>query len=487
MDETAYVDVWYRSLWLAPHPHHTSHNEGDPNPQLSTPTLSDDSKLVDPVTELVVRHHGSSPDAEVKRLSEHADNFTQDMEGVRVLMGKRSWHAAVVLTGRLLKMHQDSPSLKHTHGNPCTETPWHTPYTLQLWLCRAIALCKLRQNQEALHELESFGTEQLDGADLYFEYYPKTYGNKKGSMVPFSLRVLHAELPFLLGDTQLALDRLQSLLHTCQTIIEQIESQKLDQWLDVVPSKEDLQEALTLWREREVRVLYCIGNRLAALKDYLGAMTVYNRILARQPRNAALLWGMGRMQLQLGDVRAAEELFTRAEQLLGSPAEKSPDALINRGLAAVQSGRFEKALDLFRSAADVSSSAPPSVVRRRTLSGEGEPKDGSSGSSRRSSYAEAVTSPAVAKRSGRTEAVNNLAICSQYLGRLGEALKILEHLLQADTTWNVDDNLIFNLCTLYELESQKSTEKKEALIKIIAQHASDDFDPENLKLQPSVR
>lgn len=39
-----------------------------------------------------------------------------------------------------------------------------------------------------------------------------------GSMVPFSMRVLHAELPQYLGKPQESLDRLHSMRTVCQTV-----------------------------------------------------------------------------------------------------------------------------------------------------------------------------------------------------------------------------------------------------------------------------
>ncbi len=42
--------------------------------------------------------------------------------------------------------------------------------------------------------------------------------------------------------------------------------------------------------------------------------------------------------------------------------------------------------------------------------------------------------------------------------------------------------VVFNLCTLYDLESDSSGVKKKALLAIISQFSSDDFDTSGIKV-----
>jgi hypothetical protein len=42
--------------------------------------------------------------------------------------------------------------------------------------------------------------------------------------------------------------------------------------------------------------------------------------------------------------------------------------------------------------------------------------------------------------------------------------------------------VVSNLCTLYDLESDNSAQKKKGLLAIIAQFASDDFDTSTVKV-----
>ncbi|KAL4576928.1 hypothetical protein LXL04_013029 [Taraxacum kok-saghyz] len=73
----------------------------------------------------------------------------------------------------------------------------------------AIALTKLRRFSEAVAELDLVDK----GLDIYrYETYPHHYPNRHGSMAPFVLRWLHAELPSRLGKRQETLDRFYLLL-----------------------------------------------------------------------------------------------------------------------------------------------------------------------------------------------------------------------------------------------------------------------------------
>lgn len=115
---------------------------------------------------------------------------------VLALFKRGSWRAVLnEVTLPVLTAHGQGPA---TEGDE-TQRPdvQHTELTLQMWLYRAIALWKLGQYTAAMSELNSFGS--FDQVDLLFESYPDVHHGKKGSMVPFSLRLIRAELPSRLG------------------------------------------------------------------------------------------------------------------------------------------------------------------------------------------------------------------------------------------------------------------------------------------------
>ncbi len=70
-------------------------------------------------------------------------------------------------------------------------------------------LVKLHLYSQAEGECQAFGN--MDQPDLYYEYYPDKYPGRRGSMVPYDFRVLHAEMPQYLGNSQDSLDRVYYL------------------------------------------------------------------------------------------------------------------------------------------------------------------------------------------------------------------------------------------------------------------------------------
>lgn len=74
---------------------------------------------------------------------------------------------------------------------------------------------------------------------------------------------------------------------------------------------------------------------------------------------------------------------------------------------------------------------------------------------------------------------NNQAVCQLYTGALTAAAAKLAESHESST---LHENVVFNLCTLYELQSSAAAAKKKALVPVIAEAATDAFDPKCLKL-----
>lgn len=73
-------------------------------------------------------------------------------------------------------------------------------------------------------------------------------------------------------------------------------------------------------------------------------------------------------------------------------------------------------------------------------------------------------------------------MCLLYLGRLKESLGQLEGLVQQDPAFYLHESVLFNLTTMYELESSRSTQKKQALLEAVACREGDSFNTQCLKL-----
>ena len=81
---------------------------------------------------------------------------------------------------------------------------------------------KLKFFKEADQELAQF--ENFDLAEFYYDSHPESYPNRKGSMVPFGLRVLAAELKQFLAKSDECVTGLTRLLD----IVNQVINNNLD-------------------------------------------------------------------------------------------------------------------------------------------------------------------------------------------------------------------------------------------------------------------
>lgn len=89
---------------------------------------------------------------------------------------------------------------------------------LRLRWFRITALLKLREHKAAEHEMSLLG--DLRGQQWQYERYPALFTGKKGSMIPFSLSLLHAMMPACAGDHSSAQQRLYALLTTIQARLD---------------------------------------------------------------------------------------------------------------------------------------------------------------------------------------------------------------------------------------------------------------------------
>ncbi|KAA8494583.1 hypothetical protein FVE85_2824 [Porphyridium purpureum] len=80
-------------------------------------------------------------------------------------------------------------------------------------------------------------------------------------------------------------------------------------------------------------------------------------------------------------------------------------------------------------------------------------------------------------------AANNVAVCLVHMGLVGDAIERLEEELRVHTDLALDEGLIFNLCTFYELRfPQNCTEKKKVLAKLSGRLARHGFNAKSITL-----
>ncbi|PIK59898.1 putative trafficking protein particle complex subunit 12 [Apostichopus japonicus] len=294
---------------------------------------------------------------------------------------------AVQLTGLLLTSVGQG---KGQSGMPSQ----NTAESIQIWFTRLALLVKLRQFSTA--ELESQPFRDFDKPDLYYQYYPALYPGRKGSMVPFSFRVLVAEIPQFVSQHQQSMTRLYALLATCQKIVSNFlrfgrirernqESPKnilkvLNRNLSAFKKRGYkiclLKASLILWKNRVNRVQYSIGNCLLAMKDYYQSIKVFQSLSKTDPLNWCQIESLvGRIYLQLGDLKSAQETFTGIEKMSEADDQSAKiQVLINK--------------------------------------------------------------------------LSTISVCLLYMGKLKSALNLLESLVNDEPDKYLDESILFNLCTL---------------------------------------
>lgn len=138
----------------------------------------------------------------VKRLLLDVIDVENSVVGLKELVEVNSWRAAATQAKKLLNDYIDSLPIQDV---------------LEIYFTRVLALFKLRAFERASQELKLLGN--LDRPELFYEFYPETFKGRRGSFVPFSLRVLASTLPHYLGLTAEALERLAQLQVYVRTVI----------------------------------------------------------------------------------------------------------------------------------------------------------------------------------------------------------------------------------------------------------------------------
>ncbi|XP_073530309.1 trafficking protein particle complex subunit 12 [Phyllobates terribilis] len=401
--------------------------------KLTMPGLKFDNIQGDAVRELMLRFLGEQ--AAMKRQVLTANSVEQTFLGLKQLLNSKNWRAAVDLSGRLLNAHGQGYGKS---GQPTN----HTTDSLQLWFLRLSLLVKLGLFQNAEMEFEPF--KNLDQPDLYYEYYPHVYPGRRGSMVPFSMRILHAELRQYLGCPQETLDRLHSMKTICLKILDNLEKGFAEDGSMIIMTSNNRQASVQLWRSRLGRVMYSMANCLLMMKDYVLAVDAYHTVIRYYPeQEPQLLSGIGRIFLQIGDIKTAEKYFQDVEKVIENLVNKEEThnkimVLMNRAFLHLGQNNFSEAHKFF---SEVLQLDPTNTV-----------------------------------------ANNNAAVCLLYLGKLKESLRHLEGLVQQDPKHYLHESVLFNLTTMYELESSRSMQKKQALLEAVAVKEGDSFNTQCLKL-----
>ncbi|MBA0717596.1 hypothetical protein Golax_005397 [Gossypium laxum] len=290
-----------------------------------------------------------------------------------------------------------------------------------------LALTKLRRFSDASNELDSL--HDFNSHHYKYETYPKLYHTRSGSMVPFSLRFINAQLPFKLGNRQEGLDRFYLLLNFIRQKIK-------DKGIH------SLQESVKIWRKREVFVLHClIGHHLGA-KEFNVCLDLIRDLINHDYLDPVLVSKLGYIQMQIGDFEGAKGSFHRVETMLNE--RKNDDS------SALSEVEFRNLVNRNKALVFLVGKDYVSAVREYEECMERDPAD--------------------------VVAVNNKALCLMYLRDLSDSIKVLENSLERVPTVALNETLVVNLCSMYELAYVNHSEIKRTLSNWIARVAPDDFD-----------
>jgi hypothetical protein len=151
---------------------------------------------------------------------------------------------------------------------------------LELKMVKAHVLVRLKLFRQAEAEIEALAN--LDAVRFQYETYGAAYPGRTGSMVPFTLRLLAAQIPFFLGNTEAASERLYALLARARAAAAN-PSQALDMdLLDAPPlAQDDLSDALLgpseIWARRVRRVVESCVTVHITRKEYDLALSLLQK------------------------------------------------------------------------------------------------------------------------------------------------------------------------------------------------------------------
>ena len=183
--------------------------------------------------------------------------------------------------------------------------------------------------------------------------------------------------------------------------------------------------------------MYALANCGIQQKDFELASTILDQIHeyeSDKESKAKIRSIQGRLFLQLGDLFTAMRFFDEAAGLRND--EEALDTLIDKSCLSIASNNYLEAFEFLQKAKDKND---PIVI-------------------------------------------NNMSVCLLYLGKLKEALTLLEKNLTENPERFLQESFVLNLATLYELESSYAGQKKQQLLDLMSKYAGDGVNTACLKM-----
>ncbi|EGT30122.1 hypothetical protein CAEBREN_02352 [Caenorhabditis brenneri] len=202
-----------------------------------------------------------------------------------------------------------------------------TQLTMELWSLRFQLLLNLRMHAQLLAELAAF--EELDAPDLFYQY---KHGDKTGSLVPFAMRIIHAE------SLRFSPFPWQSLIR-----IETLQSQT-EQIVNIFRMQSAPTSHIEDWEKRLQCVKYLYVRVLHELGEYKMSVKILDKV--RQETNdkeeqTVLTRALMRMGMQAGDEKAMNFFAEKANNLSAT----SNEMIIHKAMRSIFIGSTGHAND----------------------------------------------------------------------------------------------------------------------------------------------
>lgn len=186
------------------------------------------------------------------------------------------------------------------------------------------------------------------------------------------------------------------------------------------------------WRRREALLASLLAADHLAHREFDVALALLADLAGREPDNPVLLSRLAYAHLQIGKLATASAVFRHVESVAADDPSHANLLARNRALECIVAKDYAAA------------------VREYERCIEADPAD--------------------------AIAVNNKALCLMYSRDLGDAIKVLEGALERVPTAALNETVVVNLCSMYELAYVNHGEVKRTLADWIARVAPDDFD-----------
>jgi tetratricopeptide (TPR) repeat protein len=203
-------------------------------------------------------------------------------------------------------------------------------------------------------------------------------------------------------------------------------------------TRQEQDDNLKRWQQRQEFVISCIISHHLNQKDFILVLKWFKQLLLNHPSDPSLYSKLGYVLMQLGDLNGASRVFEEVERIVGEtkndPSSSYLKCLIyrNRGMKLVSQKKYLEAIKEFEAALAID---PLDVV-----------------------------------------SANNKALCSMYSRDLIGSTKVLESILDKAPSLALNESLVLNLCSMYELASVHNHQTKKNLSDWIQKVAPSDFD-----------